>query len=250
MNDLLLQGPDLLNSLITVLCKFRERPVAIMADIEKMFYRFKVREDHRDYLCYFWWKDGDINSDPLKYRMTVHLFGATSSPGCANYALKRLAEDQRDEHSLDAVNFMLNHFYVDDGLISLDSPEEAISLINEARELCLKGNLRLHKFASNNRDVLDSIPESELAKGMKDVNLLTCSLPIERVLGIRWCTETDTLRFMLTIPHVTEPFTRRRILSIISSLYDPLGCIAPFHLLGKQILQLMCKDDVDWDSPI
>ena len=82
LNDLLLQGPDLLNSLITVLCKFRERPVAIMADIEKMFYRFKVREDHRDYLRYFWWKDGDINSDPLKYRMTVHLFGATSSPGC------------------------------------------------------------------------------------------------------------------------------------------------------------------------
>ena len=250
LNDHLLQGPDLLNSLITVLCKFRERPVAIMADIEKMFYRFKVREDHRDYLRYFWWKDGDINSDPLKYRMTVHLFGATSSPGCANYALKRLAEDQRDEHSLDAVNFMLNHFYVDDGLISLDSPKEAISLINEARELCLKGNLRLHKFASNNRDVLDSIPECELAKGMKDVNLLTCSLPIERALGIRWCTETDTLRFMLTIPHVTEPFTRRRILSIISSLYDPLGCIAPFQLLGKQILQLMCKDDVDWDSPI
>ena len=81
LNQCLIQGPDLLNSMITVLCKFREHPIAIMGDIENMFYRFKVKKEHRNYLRFLWWKDGDLSQKPSTYRMTVHIFGATSSPG-------------------------------------------------------------------------------------------------------------------------------------------------------------------------
>ena len=44
--------------------------------------------------------------------------------------------------------------------------------------------------------------------------------------------------------------TRRGILSSVSSLYDPLGFIAPVVLAGKQILQQMCVDGADWDDPL
>ena len=37
-----------------------------------------------------------MKRDPVEFRMTVHLFGATSSPGCANFALKTTA-DQYEE---------------------------------------------------------------------------------------------------------------------------------------------------------
>ena len=54
LNDYLLQGPDLLNSMVGVLVRFREDPIAIMGDIEKMFHKFKVNEEHRDYLRFLW----------------------------------------------------------------------------------------------------------------------------------------------------------------------------------------------------
>jgi hypothetical protein len=42
LNDQLLQGPDLTNTLIGVLTRFREEPVALIADIEAMFYQVRA----------------------------------------------------------------------------------------------------------------------------------------------------------------------------------------------------------------
>ena len=42
LNDNVLQGPDLTNNLIGVLCRFRQYPVALMADIEAMFHQVRV----------------------------------------------------------------------------------------------------------------------------------------------------------------------------------------------------------------
>ena len=54
LNDHLLTGPDLLNNLTGVLHRFREHPVAIVGDIERMFNQFHVNEEHRDYLRFLW----------------------------------------------------------------------------------------------------------------------------------------------------------------------------------------------------
>ncbi|KAL1251812.1 hypothetical protein QQF64_019608 [Cirrhinus molitorella] len=53
-----------------------------------MFHRFHVSQEDRDYLRFLWWENGDTRSEPKEYRMKVHLFGAASSPGCANYGMK------------------------------------------------------------------------------------------------------------------------------------------------------------------
>lgn len=50
LNDRLLQGPDMTNSLVGVLTRFRQEPVAVMADIEAMFYQVLVPADQRDFL--------------------------------------------------------------------------------------------------------------------------------------------------------------------------------------------------------
>ena len=44
--------------------------------------------------------------------------------------------------------------------------------------------------------------------------------------------------------------TRRNILSIVNSVYDPLGFLVPFVLKAKQILQQLCKDKYGWDGAI
>jgi len=248
LNKHLLTGPDLTNGLVGVLCRFRKDPVAFMCDLEAMFHQFKVDEKHRDFLRFLWWPNGNIQLAPAQYRMTVHLFGAGSSPGCANFALKRIASDHEQEFGHEAANFVRDNFYVDDGLKSVLTVPEAIKLIQNTRKLCAKGGLRLHKFTSNSREVLETIPEEERAKGLKNLDLNQNSLPKERALGVQWCVETDSFQFRITIQD--KPLTRRGILSTVSSVYDPLVFLAPFILIGKQILQQLCRDKVDWDEPI
>ena len=93
LNSHLLQGPDLTNTLIGVLCRFRKAPVTFIADIESMFYQVKVPVQDRDLLRFFWLEEGDTSKNLKEYCMTVHIFGATSSPGCSNFALKVTAND-------------------------------------------------------------------------------------------------------------------------------------------------------------
>ncbi|CAN2387365.1 RNA-mediated, partial [Pristimantis euphronides] len=79
LNDVLLTGPDLNNTLIGVLLRFRKEPVAITADIQQMFHRFFVNEEHRDFLRFFWFRDNDPTKDIIEYRMKVHVFGNSPS---------------------------------------------------------------------------------------------------------------------------------------------------------------------------
>ena len=78
LNDQLLQGPDLTNSLVGVLTRFRQEPVAFMGDVEAMFYPVVVPVEQRDFLSFLWWPNGDLNAQLVEYRMTVHPFGAVS----------------------------------------------------------------------------------------------------------------------------------------------------------------------------
>lgn len=247
LNDHLLTGPDLTNGLTGVLCRFRKHPVAVTCDVEKMFHRFHVSEEDRNYLRFLWWEKGDTDSEPKEYRMKVHLFGASSSPGCANYGLKYLASQNEHEYPA-AASFIRKHFYVDDGLISVESAKAAIELVKDTQAVCAKGKLHLHKFVSNNREVLESICETERAAEVKNVDLVHDDLPMQRVLGVRWNAESDTFSFKVLLGE--KPETRRGILSVVASVYDPLGFIAPFILTGKRILQEMCQKGMTWDEPL
>ncbi|XP_046898685.1 uncharacterized protein LOC124482244 isoform X1 [Hypomesus transpacificus] len=247
LNEHLLSGPDLLNSLNGVLIRFRRHQVALLCDIEKMFHQFHVYEADRDYLRFLWWKNGNLNTEPQEFRMKVHLFGAASSPGCANYGLKHLAKENETRFPL-ASQFMLKDFYVDDGVTSTSSVEEAIQLAKEAQTICASGGLRLHKFMSNNKRVLKSIPPSERATPKLACDLAFNDSKMERALGIHWHIESDTLRFRFR-PN-DQHATRRGILSTVASLYDPLGFVSPFVLIGKRVLQETCKQGTDWDDPL
>ena len=114
--------------------------------------------------------------------------------------------------------------------------------------MCKRGGFRLHKVISNRKEVIESIPAEDRAKGVKDLDLEHDELPLERVLGIEWCVESDSFQFRIILKD--KPFTRRGILSTVSSIYDPLGFAAPFLLQVKRILQELCKDKVNWDDPV
>ena len=113
--------------------------------------------------------------------------------------------------------------------------------------MCKGGGLRLHKFVSNVKEVIQHVQQEERASDLKEVDIVTEKLPIERALGIHWCIESDTFQFRIVMKD--HPLTRRGILSCVCSMYDPLGFIAPVVWTGKQILHKMCAENAGWDDP-
>jgi hypothetical protein len=178
--------------------------------------------------------------------MRVHLFGATSSPSCANFGLRKTAEDHEGEFDKETVKTVRKNFYVDDCLKSVATVERATRLAGQLRAMLAKGGFRLTKWASNSREVLASIPPDERASSL--VNLDLELFPESAALGSIWDVEADTFR--LRIVGKRDVKTRRAMLSFISSMYDPLGIASPFILPGRQILQRLCSINYDWDEEI
>ena len=70
-----------------------------------------------------------------------------------------------------------------------------------------------------------SIPSSDHSKEMLKRDLDYEGLPIERAIGVQWNVESDRIQFSTVMKD--KPLTRRGIVSVVSSLYDPLGFVAP-----------------------
>ena len=248
LNDQLLTGPDLTNSIVGVLMRFREEQVALSADIECMFHQIRVAPDDRDAFRFLWWPKGDLTQQPTDHRMEVHLFGATSSPICSSLALRRTAEDNVGEFSEEIVKTVKRNFYVDDCLRSVRSVGNAVEVVDQLREILSRGGFRLTKWSGNRSEVLDTIPQDEKAPSGLDLDLDKNKLPVQRTLGLHWNMESD--KFMFKVALKDRPNTRRGILSLTSSVYDPLGFVAPVVLPAKKLLQDLCRKKHGWDDPI
>lgn len=246
LNDQLLQGPDLTNGLVGVLIRFRQEPVAMVADVEGMFHQVRVAPEDCHALRFLWWPNNDLSEEPVDYQMLVHLFGATSSPSCASFSLRKTAADNQAEFDAETVDTVNRNFYVDDCLKSVPSTDKAVRLSGQLRELLSRGGFRLTKWISNDRNVLATVPVSERAASVVDLDLE--DLPVERTLGVQWDMETDDFKFRI-MDEGKAP-TRRGILSVVSSMYDPLGFVAPVILPAKSLLQSLCKQQYGWDEVI
>lgn len=126
---------------------------------------------------------------------------------------------------------MRENFYVHDFLRLEESEEEAIQRITGVRSECAHGGFNLSKIVSNRRSVLESMPENLSAQGLRALDLSSEFLPVERILGVQWAVESDTLGFHIILKD--KPLTCQGILTTICSIYYPLGMAVPFLLTGK-----------------
>lgn len=85
LNDVLLTGPELNNSLLGVLLRFQRDRVAILANIQQTFYCFLIHRNHCNFLRFLWHKDNDLSKAVVDYRMRAHVFGNSPSPAVAIY---------------------------------------------------------------------------------------------------------------------------------------------------------------------
>ena len=83
---------------------------------------------------------------------------------------------------------------------------------------------------------------------MSTVNVDGGLLPCERALGVIWNVENDKLGFKISI--VDKPCTKRNILSVIFSIYDPCFLISPANVNAKKLLKEVCSLNCTWDDTL
>ena len=64
LNDFLMKGPDLMNTIVGVLLRFRKDKIAIISGVKDMFNQIRVVPFDRDALRFFWWPEGDLDTSP------------------------------------------------------------------------------------------------------------------------------------------------------------------------------------------
>ena len=132
LNKSLMSGPDLTNQIVGVIPRFQQEQVAIMSDTEAMFHQILTI-----LLRFLWWENHNISKAATDYEMGFHVFGATSSPSCCNYALKRMEVDSKERYPSDVAQTLQRNFYVDDLLKSVSDVATAIRLLNAVIEMCV-----------------------------------------------------------------------------------------------------------------
>lgn len=244
LNDRLMSGPDVNNALTSIIIRFREDIVAVSADVRQMFNQFRVTENHRDFLRLIWLKGNDPEGDLSVFRARVHIFGARSSPAVAISGLRMTCEPDPEIH-----DFASSSFYVDDLLGATHSVESAVDLMSRTKSLLATRGLLLHKVVSNSKEVLESFDVSALVPDLVDIDINDA--PLQRSLGIAWDVSKDVFAIRSVIP-AQNSFTRRSLLSIISSVFDPCGWLSPVVLHGRTIMRKIMQEtkDAGWDDQL
>ncbi|OUC47905.1 integrase core domain protein, partial [Trichinella nativa] len=215
LNSLLNTGPNLITSLLGVLVRFRCGRIAVNADVKEMFSQVAVPPADSDMLAFLW--TSSVDREPDVYVNQRHVFGATCSPAVANFALRE-AVKRKDAAIAQIVN---EAFYMDDLYWSDDNEDVVIQQ-------------RLSKHGQWKK---------ELA-GMDNIQL-----PKVKALGVAWDCEQDSLTFACR-RQGEKAKTLSEVLSILTSVFDPLGIVGPFVLKGKLIMQAIWQVHPEWKAPL
>ena len=204
LNKLLFTGSDSLQNLIYVLLRFRQHPCAVSAKIEGTFLQVGVLPCDQPSLRFLWWED--LTSNVVVHQYTRHIFGAKDSPTCASYALQRTASDNAKECP-EAAKAVLEIFYTDDYLDSVESPERAFIRSKELKHLLHLVGFKLTMFVSNVPDLAERIDGS--AQFTEPKVFVSSKEESMHVLGSKWDYNTDTL--VVSIHHQGIDYLRLKV---------------------------------------
>ena len=171
---------------------------------------------------------------------------AKSSPSVALFCLKETEQRFGRAYSSDVCEAVRKNFYVDDCLVSVATVEQAQNFAKDLKNLLLQEGFSLKKWASNYYEALVKLHEDDLAPNVQNLNLGSADEHEQRVLGVVWKPQDDVFSFKVEVAKRTE--TKQGILSIISSVFDPLGFAAPVLITGRLLWQEICRKGYDWDD--
>ncbi|XP_039438590.1 uncharacterized protein LOC120419818 [Culex pipiens pallens] len=245
INDVLRIGPTIQNDLTAILLRFRGFQFVFTLDIPKMFRQVRVHPEDTRYQRIFWRYD---RNDFLTVRELLTVtYGLGPSPFQATMALKQAAADHEDEFPR-AAEVVDKGTYMDDVLTGADTLAEACELQREMTGLLAKACFGAHKWCANHSDLLREVPEELRGNSFEVTD--DSSKTIVKTLGVTWNPFEDW--FSVSVPDFDdlEEVTRRKLLSQLAKIFDPLGFFGPVITYAKLILREVGELHIEWDDPV
>ncbi|KAK4314366.1 hypothetical protein Pmani_014320 [Petrolisthes manimaculis] len=239
----------------------QERGVVRKLAREEMFNSVRLSE-FDSHVHRFLWRDFEDRA-PDHYALTAVPFGDICSPAIAVLAMRQTADKYKDDFLIPA-NIILKDSYMDDIIHSLDDAEETPETMQDVEFILKQGNFHMKEWIVSGR-----------TQAEEDVDL--SGTTSEKVLGVVWNPKEDEISYKIklnitpkqktSVPctvtgtdgsdrELPNDLTKRRVLSKISTIFDPLGLVTPVTLCGKlllrQIILYTCDKDrkLDWDDPL
>lgn len=239
LNELLHVGPKLQTDIFVVLLNFRLFQIALTADIRQMYRQIVMEQSCRRYQRILWRFSVE---DPIEiYELNCVVFGVSSSPHLALRTVHRLVEEEGNDFPV-ACTRIPSDMFVDDLVTSAPSVSDANDLYSQTKDLFKRGGFELTKWASNSTELIEHMQENDMSVVSKNFDLEN-SLSI---LGLRWQPVVDSFHFV--VHPAGEKATKRKILSAVARIYDPLGFLAPLTLLLKCLIKELWQHGVGWDQ--
>lgn len=242
LNQCLCVGPTIQPELFEQLIQWRKFEFALSGDIEKMYRQMWINPKHANYQCILWQRPGSSSIE--EYRLMTVTFGTSSAPFQAVRGLHEVGERIKEVNA-ELAKIIQNNFYIDDFLKSFKTIEGARQCRETITNTLAQYGFHLRKWKSNDGRTLTGIDESDRECGAESESIF-------KTLGLVWDAEEDTFIFKPVKVDFPKIWTKRKVLSIIAKLFDPLGWLAPFVIRAKVFMQDIWRlpTSNNWDAAL
>lgn len=241
LNECMFRGPSMLEDLTALLLKFRCGKIGITADIEKAFLQVGLQKEDKDVTRFLWVKDPtkELNEDNLlQYRFCRVPFGIVSSP----FLLTATIRFHMSKQNSALLENIADKCYVDNLVTCAENLEKAVKIYQDTRSVFHEMAMNMRDWVSNDKNFMETIPQSLRAKNVEKV----------KVLGLVWDVEDDTLQLKAAdyITAKSNHVTKKDVLRTLARIYDPCGFVSPLILPAKILFQELCVAKYKWDTDL
>ena len=255
LNDCLEKGPPLQPLLLDILLRNRMAAYCITGDIRKAFLQIRLDPLDRDSQRLFWYSNLE-DRKLLAYRFTRIIFGSASSPYILGAVLQKHIMQYGEKYP-ETVETLLKNTYVDDVQFVSQDKGKLSKFKKEASQILQDGGFTLHKWHSNIPEV--DVQASEASKTSQEDAVTYAKTTVgaqsneTKILGIPWNKKSD--EFIKSFAKCIEreqngALTKRKMLSIINGVFDPLGLVSPVIVAAKVMCSQVCQKKLAWDEEI
>ena len=186
LNDYYAKGPDVLNSMLGVLLRFRLGKIGILGDIKKMYNSIGLSVmDQHTHRCL--WRDMIVDKEPDHYVLTCVTFGDRPAGAIAVIALRKTAEMFKSQYP-NASRIITDDSYVDDIIFSVDEADVATSLMSNIDYILKEGGFLIKEWVTTSSGKTDS--DSPISVANKDE---------DKVLGMLLNSKSDHFKFQINL---------------------------------------------------
>ena len=254
LNAMLPKGPTAISNLLHVLMRFRARPYTVIADLKKAYNSISTSEKDCHLRRLLWYRKEDLdnpNAELKTFGMLVMAFGDTPAQYYLECAKEEVSNYIREiMGDPDLAEAIISMSYVDDLAISVETKEEA-------EIYAAKLPLGFGSYGFKIKEIIIGGHDVDQATELESLLLFGHYYnPNDDKIHLKFKVNfSSKKRSQKTQPNLTSSddlgnlkMTKRKVMSLLSSQYDPLGLASVFLAKYKIFLARLFKvPEYDWD---